>query len=283
MLMRMTLLLMLFLIGCAPQMRITPGAIPTADVPPKELKVESENYVKAHIQESDYKEISGGPEVSRTKKMVERLSRAAGYPANTFPVHVVDAGDMVNAAAFNGAAIVVYKELLVKVPDDADLATVLGHEMGHILAKHYKDQEEEASRAQTVGIGSTILGAIVSVGTSVAGFGSVSDMAGDATEGVTSAIGYGAYVGSFSRVQEYEADHIGLLLMAKAGYDPEQAPKFWAKSEEIFGSESSEVGAFFSTHPAESDRQKELLKAMPMALALYKPGKAGASKTSKKK
>jgi predicted Zn-dependent protease len=251
--------------GCSPTMRFKPGQLPVAEPPPKELKIEAEQYVHAHIDEENYQEISSGADLERIKRIIGKVSVAAGYSANQFPVHLVEAGEDVNAAAFNGASIVVYRELLRRVPSDGQLAAVLGHEVGHILAKHYKDAEEEEERAAAVGAGASILGAIASVATSVAGFGGVSNVAGDLTEGASGALGYGAFVGAFSRTQEYEADHIGLILMSRAGYNPEDAVTLWKRSEEVFGSADSTVGSFFSTHPASGDRIEKLQEALPLA------------------
>jgi predicted Zn-dependent protease len=268
-------------------MRIKPGEIPPTAVPPTDLKVAAEGYVAAHLNENNYREIKSGSNVRRVNNVVERLSRAAGYPPRTFPVHLVDAGTEVNAAAFNGASIVVYQELLRKVPDDPQLATVLAHEIGHIVAKHYADEAEEQSRAQAVKVGSSVLGSIASIAASAAGYGGASDIAGSVTESATGAVGYGAFVGSFSRTQEYEADHLGLMIMAKAGYNPQSAIEFWGNAESIFGSADSSMGAFFSTHPASGDRMSELNKALPLAMQYYSPqpgtgsGKAVAKKAQK--
>lgn len=252
--------------ACSPTLRFKPGEVPAAEVPQPQLKVEAEQYVSQHINEENYREIFSGPQLARTKAVVSKLCVAAGYSKSQFPVHLIDAGDLVNAAAVNGASIMVYKGLLEKVNSDTELATVLGHEVGHILAKHYKDQQEEQDRASAVGVGSSIIGAVASIATSIAGYGGASDLAGSVAEGTTSAIGYGAFVGSFSRTQEYEADHIGLIIMARAGYDPNGAITLWSRSEEVFGSADSSVGAFFSTHPASGDRIDKLREALPLAL-----------------
>lgn len=253
--------------ACSPTLRFKPGQIPVAEPPPQELKTEAEQYVRAHISEANYQEISSGSELERVKKIIRKISVAAGYSPTQFPVHLVDAGEEVNAAAFNGASIVVYRELLRRVPSDSELAAVLGHEVGHILAKHYQDAQEEQKRAAVVSTGASILGAIASVATSAAGFGGLSSVAGDVTEGASGAIGYGAFVGAFSRTQEYEADHIGIILMARAGYDPLDAIELWKKSEQVFGSADSSVGSFFSTHPASGDRIVKLEEALPIARA----------------
>jgi len=273
--MNKTVLVLIFTIvsltSCSPKLRFKPGEMPEAVTPPVALKSEAENYVTAHINEGNYDEIRSGPEYRRLVRIIDRLTIGAGYAPKTFPVHLVDAGQEVNAAAFNGASIVVYKELLNRVPSDEGLATVLGHEVGHILAKHYKDAAEEQSKAQGVSAASSILGTITDVALSQSGYGHVSGIAGSATEAVTGAIAYGAIVGSFNRTQEYEADHLGLIIMAKAGYNPESAIAFWRDAERIFGTSSSSIGSFFSTHPAFKDRVTSLEEAMPYAKSAYKP------------
>jgi predicted Zn-dependent protease len=235
-----TIILLATTTACSPHMRFEPGKIPAATVPPQQVKTEAEHFVKAHINDSNFKR---------------------------FPLHLIDGGDLVNAAAFNGASIVVYKALLDKVASDDELATVLGHEIGHIIATHYKDAEEEKERGEAVAIGSSLLGAVAEVATSAAGYSGASGLAGTVA---TSTIGYGAFVGSFSRTQEYEADHIGLIIMSRAGYDPNIAVKFWKRSKEVFGSSETTSAAFFSTHPASDDRADELEKALPIALAQRK-------------
>lgn len=260
--------LVLSISACSPTMRFKPGEIPAAKAPEPALKKQTESYVNAHVSQNNYKQIKSGAQLDRVKRIVNRLAVAAGYPANTFPVHLVDAGEEVNAAAFNGTTIVVYRELLNRVKSDDELATVLGHEIGHIMASHHKDAAESQEREQTVGILSSVLGSVASVATSAAGYGGVAGTAGSITRGATGVVGMGAYVRSFDRTQEYEADHIGIIIMTKAGYDPYVAPQFWDRSEEVFGSSSSTVGAFFSTHPASRDRSEEIKKTIPIALQM---------------
>ena len=264
------ILLSQFITACSPKMRITPGVLPAAEPIDPTQKAEAENYVQAHKQEENFSEINYGNDLKRVKNMVDKLSVAAGYRKGSFPVHLLDAGEQVNAAAVNGASIIVYKQLLAKVSSDAELATVLAHEIGHILGKHYKDNEEEATRAGAVGVGSSILGLAASIAMTAAGYGGSADLVGDVTESATGAIGYGAFVGQFNRSQEYEADHMGLIIMAKAGYDPATAVAFWGRAEEVFGSAGSKVGSFFSTHPAASDRISALNEALPYAQQYYK-------------
>lgn len=255
--------------GCAARAVIPPGQIPPPSVPTVEERQVADSYVQGHVNEEGYKQLSAkSKETTRVRAIMNKLFVAAGYQKDALPVHVVDAGEEVNAMAVNGASIVVYKALLTKVPQDQDLAVVLAHEVAHVLARHAHDQGKE-ERAGWVSVGSTVLGTVASVATSAAGYSGMSGLAGDVTEGTTEFVGYGAIVQKFDRDQEYEADHVGLMLMAKAGYDPEAAPKFWERAKEVFGSESSSMAAFLSTHPAAADRVEALREVMPLALEYY--------------
>ncbi|MCB0310673.1 MAG: M48 family metallopeptidase [Bdellovibrionales bacterium] len=251
--------------ACAPQMRITPGQIPNAELPASDTKLEAESYINAEMRESGFREIRNGAQLRQVRNIVNRLERAAGYPSNTFPVHLIDAGDEANAMVYHGASVVVYKGLVDKVQTDNQLAVVLAHELGHVLGKHAEDEENSGDSA--VSIASSLLGTVVSVAMTAAGH-SGGNIIGDLTESTTSLIGTGL-VRRFDRRQEYEADHLGLLLLAKAGIDPREALTFWEGAEEVFDTSSTKLGAFFSTHPAFSDRKQALEEALPFAMEIY--------------
>ena len=289
-----SLLAVFFLISmsaCAGRAGVKVGEIPPPAIPSAEQKDDARAFVNHFADDEGHTLIKSGPLVQRVDRIISRLTKAAGFPAKTFNVHVVDAGEDSNAMAVNGASIVVFKKLLERVSEDDDLAVVLGHEVGHILGRHSEENHEEKDRAQAVEVGSTILGVIASVAAAAAGAPDVAGDIGDITQSTTGMIGYGAFVGSFSRDQEYEADHIGLMLMAKAGYDPKRAAPFWQRSEEIFGSSYGSLEAFFSTHPAPGDRVNSLVEALPIAEQYYqdyqlrnpiKKASAKAPKTERK-
>lgn len=261
------------LCACSARSGVAPGTIPPPAYPDAQMKSETPQMLNAFISQNGWTRLKrGGALQVRSERVARKVLSAAGYQASEFPVDVVDAGEEVNAMVLNGSSIVVFQELLNRVNDE-ELAVVLSHEVGHLLGKHAAEHDEEESRAETVSTASSILGSIASIATSAAGYGGISGTVGDLTEGTTGMIGYGAYVGSFSRSQEYEADHIGLMLLAKAGYDPEAAIRFWAREEEVFGSASSSTAAFFSTHPAGSDRVGQLQEYLPLAQQ-YRTGKA---------
>lgn len=267
----LALIFLLFLNACSARVGVTPGVIPPPTYPDLETKSQASAMVNSFVHEYGYTKLKHGGLQTRAERVAKRILVAASYKPNDFPVEVVDAGDEVNAMVLNGSSIIVFKELLNRVNDE-ELAAVLAHEVGHLLGKHADEHDEEKSRAETVSTASSILGSIASAATSAAGYGGISNTVGSVTEGTTGLIGYGAFVGSFSRSQEYEADHIGLMLLARAGYDPEAAIRLWSREEEIFGSASSSTGAFFSTHPAGSDRVEKLEEYLPLARS-YSPVK----------
>lgn len=262
---RLALIVSLLLFcACSTRVAVTPGVIPSPTYPEAQAKAQARAMVNSFAQEFGYTKANSPAMQNRTEKAAKRILVAAGYNSNDFPIEVLDAREEVNAMVLDGSSIVVFKQLLNRVNDE-ELAAVLAHEVGHLLGKHSAEQQEEKSRAETVSMASSILGSIASVATSAAGFGGISGTVGSVTESTTGLIGYGAYVGAFSRSQEYEADHIGLMLLAKAGYDPEAAIRLWSREDEVFGSSSSSTGAFFSTHPAGTDRIEKLKEYLPLA------------------
>jgi predicted Zn-dependent protease len=206
--------------------------------------------------------------------MVNRLAAAAGFGATSIPVYVVDAGEDVNAMAVNGGAMVIFTRLLERVPDTDELATVLGHEIAHMASHHHEDEGEQ-EREDGVSIFSSVIGGVANVAVSVAtGSSAAGDLAGDLTEVTSGTIGEGYIVKAYSRDMEYEADHVGLMLMTKAGYDPEGAIRFWSRTDEIFGEDMS-GSSFLSTHPSGPERIEAIKAALPFT-EKYRP--AGSSK-----
>jgi predicted Zn-dependent protease len=189
------------------------------------------------------------------RKVGERIARAANKPDYKWEFRVVDDPEQANAFCLPGGKVAVYTGIFPVAKDEAGLAVVVGHEIAHALLRH---AGERISQAQLVQAGVGLAGA--------------SGMNGQMLQ----ALGLGATVGvilPFSRSQESEADKVGLILMAKAGYDPRAAPELWERMERK-ETERKEKGAppeFLSTHPSSAARIQELRAFLPQALAYYRP------------
>ena len=161
----------------------------------------------------------------------------------------------VNAFCLPGGKMVVYTAILPVCETDAGLATVMGHEIAHALARHGAERMTQQKMAEIgVAAASSTLGGV-----------DPRDR-----QRVMQVLNAGAQFGilRYSRRHESEADHIGLLLMATAGYDPREAVKFWERMSKLTG--GKRTPEFLSTHPSHETRIRDLINWMPQALTLYK-------------
>ena len=161
-----------------------------------------------------------------------------------------------NAFALPGGKIAVYTGIFPVADNESGLAAIIGHEVVHALARHGSERMSQGVLAQIGLIGASI--AMQTQGFSPA-----------TSQSAMSALGVGTQVGvllPFSRAHESEADYIGLLLAADAGYDPHEAVRVWQRMQQSGGQQPQE---FLSTHPGHETRIKRLSEHMPDALALY--------------
>ncbi len=175
---------------------------------------------------------------------------------------VVFEDDQVNAFALPGGKIGVYTGLLNVATNQHQVAAVVGHEIGHVIAKH---GNERMSNTAMIGMGQQAVGQVLAA----------NEVA--STPLIMQGLGLGAQVGialPFSRTHESEADEIGLNLMAKAGFEPTQAVQLWKNMEQLSGGNTQPE--FLSTHPAPSTRIDDLNKNMAAANKLFNaaPSKA---------
>lgn len=213
---------------------------------------------------SESEVIRSGPAVDAVERIGRRLARAAERPevleviklkpqSFDWEFRLVRSKE-VNAFCLPGGKVVVYTGILPVAKTEAGLATVMGHEIGHALAHH---GAERMAQQQLVQLGQ------------VAVASSMGDMSPEQRTAIMAAIGIGSRFGfelPFSRKHESEADHIGLILMADAGYDPRQASAFWERMEKLGGHQPAE---FASTHPSHERRADQLRHWLSEALPLY--------------
>src|SRR4051812_7061083 len=199
--------------------------------------------------------ITSGPQLEMVKRVASRLASATGQAGAGYDWEVsLIQDEQVNAFCLPGGKIVVYTGIMPVAQNEAALATVMGHEMAHATSRHGAQRVLQQNLAQTAMTGIAV---------------SLSDMDYNKQRAVMGALGAGAQYGillPFGREHESEADHIGLIYMARAGYDPEESIRFWERMERSGGAQPPE---FLSTHPSHGHRIQQLQTWMPQAVVAY--------------
>jgi Zn-dependent protease with chaperone function len=191
------------------------------------------------------------------RKVGQRIAAAANKPEYKWAFTVINDPETVNAFAVPGGKVACYTGIFGPARDEAGLAVVLGHEVAHALARHPAERMSQGLLLQIGGVG---LGVALGKNPVVA-------------NQVLQAYGILGGVGvalPFSRSQETEADRIGLILMAKAGYDPRVALDLWDRMEKKEGGKGAPP-EFLSTHPGYETRIHQLRTFLPEALSYYQP------------
>jgi predicted Zn-dependent protease len=204
--------------------------------------------------------ISHDPDYNeRVKRIGGRIAQAVGadLPSAQWEFVVFDEDETVNAFALPGGKVGVYTGLLNLVESDDELAMVMGHEIGHVTARHGAQRMSEGMLAAGAGL-----------------------LLGVATDNSSNRdawrVGYGLFAGGtmlkFSRNHETEADYIGLRYAARAGYNPNAAITFWQKMAKQ--ENGPNLPTFLRTHPTHENRIKELRESLPAVMPLYEAAKA---------
>lgn len=191
------------------------------------------------------------------REVGERIAAVAERPDYDWEFAVLENPEVANAFALPDGKVAVYSGLFPIAKDSAGLAAVLGHEVAHAIARHGAEQltQKIVIDGLTGGISSAF---------EVPGLQFLAGVA----------IGMGVHVGyklPFSRAQESEADHIGIILMAKAGYDPREILGLWERFE---AAQKQAPIEFLSTHPNPGTRREDLLVWLPEAQAHFDASQA---------
>lgn len=204
--------------------------------------------------------VQSGPEHETVVRVAERLANATGSDAKDFKWQVsVVRSPQANAFCLPGGKIVVYTGILPFTKTEDGLAAVMGHEMAHAIARHGSQRLLRTSLAQTA-----LMGASFSMG----------NMDYRDRQTIMAALGAGAQYGlilPFSREHETESDRMGLLYMARAGYDPREAISFWQRMSQGGGKQPPE---FASTHPSHETRIRDIEAFLPEALKEFEKARA---------
>ncbi len=204
--------------------------------------------------------LSGEKELKAMLRRVgKRIAAVSDMPDLAWEFKLVDS-DSKNAFALPGGKVAFYEGILKVCKNEAGVATVMGHEIAHAIARH--GAERITQQLILTGI---ITGAAIKYEDN------------KNKKYILAGLGVGTTVGitlPFSRRNESEADHIGLIYMARAGYDPREAVEFWKRfDEEKKKNKGFKMPAFLSTHPSDEKRVAELTALLPVAMEEYKRAK----------
>jgi predicted Zn-dependent protease len=222
-------------------------------------------------------EVSRNPPArdQRTVEMVDRVGRRIAHaaenpPDNLWPApnfqwefSVVDKPGTINAVCLPGGKIIVYSGILPVAMDEDGLAVIMGHEVAHAMMRHHG---ERLSNRTAIAVGATVVGAVV--GALIGGRTNTGQAAG-ALVGSGLAMAGSVLLMSFSRTQESEADRVGMILAAHAGYNPRAAVGFWERMQAA-SANRPRPPEFLSTHPTAATRIADIEKHMPEALKYFK-------------
>jgi metalloendopeptidase OMA1, mitochondrial len=221
----------------------------------QQMQLGTQQYTKT-LSQYRARIVSSGGRYERVKRVAKRIEAVAGRdkPAFQWKVTLLRKNEA-NAYCLPGGKIVVYTGILPLAENDAGLATVLGHEVAHATAEHVAERIERQHLTR-------VAAAIVAGGVAI----TPAQYAR-----VVALLGVGGQAASlpFSRSQESEADHIGLVYMARAGYDPHQALAFWKRMQRA--SRGKEPPEFVSDHPSDQHRVERIAEWLAEAERAYTP------------
>lgn len=222
-----------------------------------------DEFLKTHTLSSDAQSTALVRQVGRRiQRAVETYFHQQGMAAELehyrWEFNLVESPE-VNAWCMPGGKVVVYTGILPITQDETGLAVVMGHEIAHAVAKHGNERMSQALAMQMGGVALSV---------------ALADKSPQTRGLAMAAFGAGATVGillPYSRLHESEADEMGLIFMATAGYDPHAALSFWQRMAAQKGTKKKPP-EFLSTHPSDAKRIEDIRRLIPKAMAYYRQG-----------
>jgi predicted Zn-dependent protease len=200
---------------------------------------------------ANQKLVTSGPQKEMVERVMARLVEVADDPGFEWQVNLIQDDKTVNAFALPGGKMAVYTGLLPVCGGEAGLAVVMGHEIGHVVARH---GTQRVTQSLLLDLGKN---------------GLIAMLDAENYRGIFNAAGTVLIDLPFSRKDESEADHIGLVYMARAGYDPHEALQFWQRMESQSGGQGPPE--WLSTHPSHGTRVQQLEGWLPEAMEDFRP------------
>ena len=251
------------LAGCA--LNLVTGRKQLSLIQESELQLMATSQYKAFLDENKVLNPRNSKDAAMVDRVGARISNAITKYYNgqgqqsvidgyKWEFNTVDSKEA-NAWCMPGGKVVVYKGLLSVTENETALAIVVGHEIAHAIAKHGSERMSQGIIQQLGGMALEV---------------AISKKPQETQNLFMQAYGIGSTIGAvlpWSRQQETEADHYGLIFAAMAGYNPQEAIPFWQRMSEAGGANPPE---FLSTHPSDGTRIRNLKKIMPEALKYYK-------------
>lgn len=191
------------------------------------------------------------------RRVGQRIAAVAPLPNAQWEFVVFDEADTANAFCLPGGKVGVYTGILPITKDEAGLATVIGHEVSHAVARHGNERMSHALLAQGIGQGLSMA------------LQNNPERTRNLYLGIYSGAATVGWVLPHSRAQELEADRLGLTYMARAGYDPRESVEFWKRFKAYSDQHGNKQWQFLSTHPLDEVRIQQLEEQMPAAVAEY--------------
>lgn len=259
-----TVFLSFVLAGCAEvpitgrkQLSLVPSSLVTSMSIQEYNQFLSENKVSGNPQQVAMVKRVGQNIVAAVNEFCKTNCDKDPFEGYQWEINLIE-DKQVNAFAMPGGKVVVYTGILPVAQNEAGLATVMGHEIAHVFAGH---GEERMSQGLLTQLGGMALSVALK-------------NQPEATRNLfMTSYGLGAQVGvllPYSRLHESEADRLGMIFMAMAGYNPNEAVEFWKRMASAKGDKAAPP-EFLSTHPADETRIRKLQELVPEATEYYKP------------